>query len=195
MMPIRIARVCPYFYGKRENLDSGLKPYYFNIIKEMSKYKLPNDIYTEETDSKDSPNVFTIKKRRRFSYLLFGYDIYKKIKESKKTYDIIHTHQAGCFMLYFFKNKFRPKFVHTLHGSPLAIKKVPIKSWGSFKDMLYFYIFNRYICKRADAIITVSSEAKNEIIEKFHINKDKVFMIPTAVDTSIFKKTNSKKER
>src|SRR3989344_2789127 len=133
MMPIRIARVCPYFYGKRENLDSGLKPYYFNIIKEMSKYKLPNDIYTEETDSKDSPNVFTI-------------------------------------------------------------KKIRIKSLGSFKDMLYFYIFNRYICKRADAIITVSSEAKNEIIEKFHINKDKVFMIPTAVDTSIFKKTNSKKD-
>ena len=191
MKKIKIARVCPYYYEKKENLDSGLKPYYYNLIKELEKNNIKNDIYTLESDS-DKDNVIIIPRRRRFSYLLFGYDVYKNLKD--KEYNIIHTHQTSAFLLYFFKKKLKAKFVHTIHGSPLAYKKVPIKSLTTFKDVIYFYLFNKYICKRADAIITVSSEARDEVIKNLKINENKVSFIPTGVDVSLFKEKKTNKD-
>ncbi len=190
MKTIKIARICPYYYEKKENLDSGLKPYYYNLIKELEKNNIKNDIYTLESDSNKN-NVTIIPRRRRFSYLLFGYDVYKNLKN--KEYDIIHTHQTSTFLLYFFKKRIKAKFVHTIHGSPLAYKKVPIKNITTFKDVIYFYLFNKYICKRADAIITVSSDAKEEVIKNFKINQDKIYFIPTGVDVSLFKEKKTKK--
>ncbi len=189
---MKVARVCPYYYSKKENLDGGLKPYYYNLIKQLKKHGISNYVFTMESDTSD--NVFLLKKRKRFSYLLFGYDAYKRLIKAEKYYDVIHTHQPNSFLLYFFKNKFRSKFVYTLHGSPVAYKKVPIRSITTFKDVVYFYIFNYYICKRADAIITVSSEAGNEIVEHFNVDPKKVFFVPTGVDTLVFKPLKAKKD-
>ncbi len=189
---MKVARVCPYYYSKDENLDGGLKPYYFNLIKQLKKHSVDNYLFTLNSDTKEK--VFLLKKRKRFSYLLFGYDVYKKLIEIGKSYDIIHTHQPNSFLLYFFKDKFSSKFVYTLHGSPIAYKKVPIKSISTFKDVLYFYIFNYYICKRADVIITVSSEARKEVIEHFNVSPNKVFFVPTGVDTKVFKPLKIKKD-
>ena len=189
---MKIARVCPYYYSKKENLDGGLKPYYYNLIRQLSNYGITNDVYTLDSDTKE--DVFLLNKRKRFSYLLFGYDAYKKLIKTGRSYDVIHTHQPNSFLLYFFKNRFNCKFVYTLHGSPIAYKKVPIKSINAFKDVLYFYLFNYYISKRADVIITVSSEAGNEVVKHFGVNPDKVFFVPTGADTSVFKPLKMKKD-
>ncbi len=188
---LEVCRVCPYYYTQKKNLDSGLKPYYFNLILNLNKLNVNNTVITLDTDSEQ--NVFLIETRKKFSYLLFGYDVYKKIKSLNKKFDIIHTHQANPFLLYFFKSKINSKFVHTIHGSPVAYKKVPLRSFSNFKDMLYSYLFNMYICKKADAIIAVSSEGRDEIIKYFKILPEKVYFVPTGFDPLMFKPVKSKK--
>lgn len=41
---MKVARVCPYYYSKKENLDGGLKPYYYNLIKQLKKHGIANYI-------------------------------------------------------------------------------------------------------------------------------------------------------
>ena len=190
---MRILRISPYFYEKKENIDGGLKPYYYNLILTLKKYKITHQIITADSDSFENKNIFKIRKRKRLNYLLMGYDAYKIIRKNKIKYDIIHVHNPIFFLLFHYKNRLG-KIVYTNHGSPFAIKYVPAKTIADFKDMLYNYIFNRYICKRADAIILLSNQERDRVIKNYKIDKNNVYYIPTAADTRIFKPKNIKKD-
>ena len=103
---MRILRISPYFYEKKENIDGGLKPYYYNLILTLKKYKITHQIITADSDSFENKNIFKIRKRKRLNYLLMGYDAYKIIRKNKIKYDIIHVHNPIFFLLFHYQDTF-----------------------------------------------------------------------------------------
>ncbi|MBI4020051.1 MAG: glycosyltransferase family 4 protein [Candidatus Aenigmarchaeota archaeon] len=184
---MRVARLCQYFYGM-DSIESGLMPYFYNIVRELGKRGVENIVITPEADSGDvdGTQVRRIPAKGRLTLLRQGIDAYKNISGLKDAIDIIHTHMHGFFYLYHYKGRLGKPMVHTIHGTAFSYKYQPMRQSAS-RDTLYSYLFNRYACKSADAIVTVSSEERENVINSFGVDRYKVNYIPTAVDTARFR--------
>jgi glycosyltransferase involved in cell wall biosynthesis len=195
---MKIIRVCQYYYSK-ENMESGLMPYFYFLVDELKKQGVEHLIITSESDSDEieGTQVYKTPHHKRLSILKAGMDTYKKIEElvSLDDWDIIHTHNYGFFSLYHYRDKLKMPMVHSIHGSPFEYRFVPFFNTKSeFKDTVYTYLFNRYACMRADAVITVASEERERIIRGFGIDESRVFFAPTGVDTVLFKPIETEKD-
>ncbi len=194
---LRVIRLPPEMYTG-ELFKRGLSLNVGYLTRELKKLGVKHTIITPKTNTKDfegSP-VIELPERRRFTLFRQGKDAYLAIKERfpKNDFDIIHTHSAGFFRLYAFKKKLNKPMIHSLHGNPVDIIRQPVRSLRQLKDMIYAYLFNRYIAKRADAIIAMSHYYKRDAVKYLGISSAKVHVIPPQVDTSIFKPIKIKKD-
>ena len=124
---------------------------------------------------------------------LGDYFAYKKIKQIIREFkpDIVHTHasKAGAIgRLAAFHCKV-PIVVHTFHGHVF---------YGYFNKIVtsVFKIIERYLAKKSDAIVAISSLQKNELCFKHSIcSSEKTHVIPLGFDLDRFTKNqNDKRE-
>jgi len=187
-MTLHVARLCPEYYtGKAFNRGLTLNLYY--LIRELEKLGVHHHLFTPKTnaDHQGTIPITTIPLRGRFTIYRQGIDAYHTFQTHKKyNYDLIHTHNYGFFNLYRYKKKLNKPMIHSIHGSPFDIKYHPLHSFRHFKEMMYAYLFTKYIVKRADAIIVMTMNYKRDMVKYYHTDPAKIHFIPPQVDAKLF---------
>jgi glycosyltransferase involved in cell wall biosynthesis len=188
---MRVLMVTPSFYP----IEGGTETMVRNLSIELKKVGVHADILTFNMDRKWDP------KWRKKIEKIEGVTVFRvpalnwlPIKHSPritskinlipgrfthlmKEYDIIHFHEAEFsfpFFSYFVK---KPKILH-LHGIRL--------------DYFKRYHFSRFLLKTAaDLYLSLTEQMKNELIA-LGIPKDKIELLPNAVDPQIFQAKGKK---
>lgn len=129
------------------------------------------------------------------SIKLFNY-LHKKVK-----FDIVHS-QSGAGIGYALKCKKTAPLVITFHGiastearslqNEGGITKKLFSKYILFRDYIYYHIFNHKIFfLKADKIIAVSNQLREEIRNYYGVPEEKIITIPNGIDTNIFKPMNT----
>ncbi|MFB4167173.1 glycosyltransferase [Virgibacillus sp. JSM 102003] len=165
----RILVISNMYPGKQSNTYGIFVKNQVDAIKENL-----NDVDVVAVKDPRVGRFFVIKK-----YLFWLVQIMLILLLKGRKYDIVHAHYAfpsGLFGLVF-KKIFGTKLVVTSHGGDIdkMSKKGP-------------FIFNqtKTILKNTDSIIAVGEELKEEIIEKFGIEQDKIKVMNMGVNRDIF---------
>lgn len=116
---------------------------------------------------------------------------YKEIKKIITEFkpDIVHTHasKAGAIGRLAAISCGVPIIVHTFHGHVFH------SYFGKLKTLFYKTI-ERYLAKRSNAIVAISKKQKNELVNEFHICKDKqTHIIPLGFDLKKFSENTTEK--
>ncbi|MBU0600356.1 glycosyltransferase family 4 protein [bacterium] len=126
------------------------------------------------------------------SYHKFYVDIlllYKSLAVAKKFKpDIIHGHlHEGAFIGYFVSKYTKKPLLFDFQGSLVSELKAHnfISEGTTFYKLMYF--FEKKILSKSNLIITQSTQMKDQIINEFKINKEKVLLSMDGVDTDIFR--------
>jgi glycosyltransferase involved in cell wall biosynthesis len=112
------------------------------------------------------------------------YIAYKKLQALIQEFkpDIVHTHAAksGVLGRLAAKSMNTPVIVHTFHGHVFQ------SYFNSLKNNIFINI-ERYLGKKSDAIIAISEEQRNELVNDYKIaTPDKFRMIPLGLDLEKF---------
>jgi len=154
----------------------------FDKRKEFDFYLIYNqkDFFKKESYKNITKIFIPVKNKLKFDYI----DSYKKIKELNLDYTIY------------------PKNVIPINHFKLNCKKINIindlgyfeKSINAypFLDTLFMKVFIKISCKKSDKILAISKSTKDDIIKRFHINKNKIKIINAGIE-NLFKKTEDKK--
>ena len=66
------------------------------------------------------------------------------------------------------------------------------KIWKRKSIKFYFFKFlEKLLIRYSNSIVTLTYDAKEYIIKKYHISKEKIFVIPTCANLNLFKKNNN----
>jgi glycosyltransferase involved in cell wall biosynthesis len=121
------------------------------------------------------------------------YTAFKFIQKSVREYkpDIVHTHAAKAGVLgrlAAYHNKNRPKaIIHTYHGNVFDGYFSPIKT-------KIFLGIERYLASISNAIIAISEQQKNDLVNKYRIAPaNKVYVIRLGFDLDKFMQNNEEK--
>ena len=134
-----------------------------------------------------------IEEMKREINLRNDYAAYKKIKEIIKEFkpDVVHTHasKAGTLGRLAAYSCGVKVIVHTFHGHVFH------SYFGKLKTTFYKNI-ERYLAKRATAIIAISEIQKNELVKQHQICKaEKVHVIPLGFDLTRFQENQTEKRK
>lgn len=102
-------------------------------------------------------------------------------------YDIIHGHSGynNGMSAYLIAKKYKKKFIYDLHA--LTIDN--IKS-GTLKYRIAKWM-ETFLIQKADVLITIDPDLKNQIIREFKVSADLVFPAPNGIDSVFFHKNNN----
>lgn len=160
----------------------------YEMASELSKYHKVTFIYLwdKNLEEKEGNIIFIWKKTIRtyiFDWLVFGFIINSFLK--KNSFDlIIDNHWVNIF-----NNK---KTINIAHWVNIAFyKKVKFKSFiEKIKYYLFFLFINWLVVKiwlkKAYKIITATNWIKDELIEYYNIDKDKIKIISNWCDKNNF---------
>ncbi|MCX6695318.1 MAG: glycosyltransferase family 4 protein [Candidatus Altiarchaeota archaeon] len=139
-----------------------------------------------------------------------GRESIRKLEQlhAEKKFDVIHSQVFSAF--YYIKDGLKQKLgvplVTTLHGTPYSEIRTPYNEIkGDLKQGLSLMIFPRiifhlfthfYLIRRmveeSDALIAVSKDVADNILDEFKINKSKVRVVYNGIDTEKFKPSESR---
>jgi len=144
------------------------------------------------TDSLGIQPVF-ISNMSRSINLRKDYASYKQLQKLIKEFkpDIVHTHAAkpGALGRLAAKSMNVPVVVHTFHGHVFH------SYFNSFKNNIFVNI-ERWLGRKSDAIIAISNEQKNELVNKFKIAPENKFrIIPLGLDLDKFQADQENKRK
>lgn len=109
-------------------------------------------------------------------------------------YDIVHAHSYIFFstnQLAFYRKLKRFPFVLHLHGGLGDLNASLVGKKKFVTKRLYDKTIGKATIKTADAIISVSKSDADFVIEHYNVAKDKICVIPNAVDVKRFTKSNA----
>ncbi|MFH1751743.1 MAG: glycosyltransferase family 4 protein [archaeon] len=176
----------------------GLAPHFYNLSLELQKLGVSQNILASETDLDgkifQGIQVHKFNNLHPFEVIRSGSAAFNKIKELKCSlkefdFDLIHYHNPGYFLLDKHKKELGVPLIQTIHASPTRIKKTMFSefSFRNFKEGFYYTLFTRYGLKNCAATIVVANEEKQSLVNQWNADKEKIFVIPTAVDLKDFK--------
>ncbi len=122
--------------------------------------------------------------------LTFGMRVKKHIKDTKKTYDIIHDNQCLSYGILSLAKKM--PVTATIHHPMTVDRRLAVQSTKSFikkVKALRWYSFismQKRVAKKMSHIITVSNSSKKDIAKEFSIPESKFKTIPIGIDTNNF---------
>jgi glycosyltransferase involved in cell wall biosynthesis len=136
-------------------------------------------------------NYVTIKGMGRSINPASDYLAYHQIKKLIKTFkpDIVHTHSAkpGALGRLAASASSVPVILHTFHGHVFH------SYFGSIKSNVFINT-ERYLARKSDAIIAISEQQKNELVQQFKIAPDDKFhVIPLGFDLDRFRNGTDEK--
>lgn len=162
-----------------------LKGIYSNLHienKQITVYLVANNINNLKTEFKDIEGLKFIKLKYRNKYLRLAYEIPKLISDLK--IDFAHFNYYLPLIL-----KKNCKYIVTIHD-------VLFLDYPQFFPQSY-YLKNKFFFKRsakkADIITTVSNYSVNRISKHFKINKDRIYVLPNAINDD-FRKNHDKEK-
>ncbi len=127
---------------------------------------------------------------KAFDYLkIFLYIIYALFF---KNIDIVHSRGYFPIIFIFLLKKFKKfKLIFDMRGFWFDEKKDcgAINENSFFQNKLYLFLMNieKYLLKYSDVIIVLTHKAKTEIMNKYNIKDNKIFVIPCCSDYNFFK--------
>ncbi len=132
-----------------------------------------------------------LKKLNREINLFNDYKAYKEIKNIILDFkpDIVHTHasKAGAVGRLAAISCKVPVIVHTFHGHVFH-------SYFGKAKTLFYKIIERYLAKRSNAIVAISTKQKQELTEEFKIcDAQKTHVIPLGFDLKRFQENTNEK--
>lgn len=136
--------------------------------------------------------LITIKKPglKLFSFNLKAMEKIEEIYNSNQNIDILHF--TYDFYKITIKEKISTPIIATLHHPWSAERrfiKVKIPRPSYFRRLVilaHFVKMSKKICGKADKLIAVSNYTAQSYIDEFHVPRDKIEVIPDAVDTNKF---------
>lgn len=181
-MNMRVCRLSHGSYSK--DRLSGLASHWYPLSMELKKLGVEQTIITNssETDNIDGIQIHNLKPESPFSLIRSGLTACKAINKLGD-FDIVHFHNPG-YGLITAKRKVLPPLVMTLHSSPFNLGI----NWDlrSVKEKLYFYHLTKFASPRVDALVSVSSGVREELLLKFGLDSKKVHTITTGVNPEKF---------
>lgn len=164
----------PYYLGKYLSQ-------YFSTTQICKIEMFENNIKYEKLLEKVSfSNPFSIYKVVR--------DINKRIK--KQEFDILYTHQLLFSVVGSLVKLINPKlpFYTDFHTCAyFELKHEPRKDFKNLVRRAFIPILEKFVCRRADSIITVSNETKELLIEYYSVPEERIQIVKNATDTEVIK--------
>jgi glycosyltransferase involved in cell wall biosynthesis len=184
---MKVCRICQEFYSPK-HMKIGLAPHFYNLSIELNRLGVDHRIITGQAveERVDGIKIYKMRSKPPLSYLRSGLIAYKKIKTIGENFDIIHYHNPG-YSLITLKKRRLPPIVMTLHDSPQGIlESIDWSNFRSIKEALYFYYCSKFASTRVSALVCVSPGVKEDLVNRFNLNPDKVQVITTGVDLKLF---------
>ena len=156
----RFGGVSRYCYELIRNLDENIS-YYLTVFLSNNVYLKNHDIsnpftFFPNTDFKGSRRIIFIANQAKF------------IIENKKKYDLIH---PTYYHPYFLKHIGNKPFVFTVHD--MTHEKFP-QFFPNHDDTTQNKLL---LCRKATNIIAISQKTKEDLVEIFNINPDKISVV------------------
>jgi glycosyltransferase involved in cell wall biosynthesis len=115
--------------------------------------------------------------------MAFGSSFLESLRHS---YDVIHAHGKLSAFLLLSSRKLAPKLVYTIHD-PTPWMCTYETSYERLIRRAVYLTIEYNVWRKADHLIAVSKALRDELIGRWGIQKEKVTVIPNAVDTDFFK--------
>lgn len=195
MIYMHIARICDDFHSP-ENMKLDLSTHITPLTIAIQKRNITQTIYTlnSETTTYRNIKIHKISMQRPFSFFRTGLGFYNLFKTLNEDTDIIHFHNPR-FVSMLLKKKKLPPIVMTIHDSPInLLKSMNLKNKTNVKQTLYFYFLTKWSAKKVDAFICVSPKIRDDLIAKWGLNPQKVYVVSSGVDKEIFHPIDSEKK-
>jgi L-malate glycosyltransferase len=184
-----------FFIGKVDpwsSLPCGIRGYILGILKPFLRRKIDITIVGTTTavyNSKDFGFTFIdvlegnkklLKFQAFFNIALYFKSLRLKSQGFFSDFDIIHAHRIDLALPFVF---FKKPVICTLHG------KATEQAFNKHGTIIFLIlvIIERLVISRIDFMIAVSKDIQDYYIQKFPWISDKITVINTGVDTSIFK--------
>ena len=122
--------------------------------------------------------------------LTFGMRVKQHLKNTGKTYDIIHDNQSLSYSILSLSR--RMPVTATIHHPMTVDRRIAVQSTKFFLKKvkaLRWYSFitvQKYVARRLSSIITVSKAAQKDIAKEFNIPESRFSTIPIGIDTNSF---------
>ncbi len=197
---MRICRVCQSFPRRGEGAGSGgLEPHFYYLSREQAiKGHEVTIITSGEGDSIENYDGLTvIRKKKSIPFLLTtGRKLTKILEElcAEKKIDVVHIHNP--IILPGFRTSGIP-VVYTIHGSVLHFSRTFMlgEVIRSMKSFLEFYLLQKSLAKRAEAVTIVSGDGKDELIKEYGIEPGKISVIGSGVNDDFLKEVHPSKDK
>jgi len=98
----------------------------------------------------------------------------------RRKFDVIHAH-------YVFPTGFIGLICHWLTGRPLVITAHGSDVYNLASKNKRVFRVSRFVLRRASAVIAVSRDIRDELVDEFGVDEEKIHIINMGVDTSIFR--------
>ncbi|NQS90223.1 glycosyltransferase family 4 protein [Patescibacteria group bacterium] len=123
---------------------------------------------------------------------------YLFLKKERKT-TIVHGHTFHPFFYHYYRKFVRDKIPYVLHMNVTSAKRSEIHgkkaSWRRNLEWNLSIESEKMGCNYADAIICVSESVRQEVLQYYKPQEDRIFVIENGVNTDLFKPSGeSKKE-
>jgi len=181
-------------WEKIGNLDREIKPY-----KELAKCF--NEIYFFTYGGKGDlkyqailpKNIKIFPNKWNFPSKIYSFLLPLFYRKELKKADVLKTNQmSGSWTALLTKFLFGKKLiVRCGYQWRWTLEKNKAKKW----KILLVSLIERFIYKKADAIVVTSPRAKKDIEQHYRISSSKIYIIPNYIDTDLFKPKNVKKEK
>jgi len=194
---------------------AGIGRYSQNLIKNLLKIDHENQyiLFMTEEDKKEFTNSFesdevkrgfikplmTPEDKREFtnSFMtpkIITIDIpHYSIAEQIKLPGIIKKEKPDImlFLNFNFPVNYRDKFIVVIHDLTLLFYPETAHQTNPIKRLAFDLVIKK-ACQNSLRVIAVSNHTKNDIIKHFHIDQDKIIVIPEAADDRTFNYSDSK---
>lgn len=169
------------YYISREQVKQGHQVWVFSFTKEKSS-----------KETKDGINIIRIPRPSKIRWN-GGLSFTRAIKKEGVKPDIVHGLNCIPFGWRFNRMKkiLDTKYAMSLHTSILPLKHGYIKG---FKNIIQNYEFEKlakYLAKKVDLILPISSFIKEELLE-YDIPSTKIEVIPQGIDLQLFSRSIKK---
>ena len=186
--------------GHRVEVIAGPPPPVLNpnitltMLKTLDLYN-PDDIFRtpRPEELKDPVNLLEWLDVSAMGYpepLTFGMRLLRHLKESKKTFDIIHDNQSLSYGILALSRTM--PVTATIHHPITVDRRTELKATRSFfkklKVLRWFSFINmqKKVARKLPQIITVSESSKKDIAKEFNIPESRFQTIPIGIDTDLF---------
>ena len=179
----------------------GMSIYILNFVNKLGEMGHIIDIYARSHKEEDE-SIVKVHKNVRIIHLCsaskdlykdtheFSQKLYSFIRKNSLKYDIIHSHYFYSALVGLnLKGKIQIPIVHTFHSLAIAKRKL-----GGVNDQKRI-AKEKFIVKEVDGLIVSTTLEKNDLLEDYHAESNKIAIVSPGVNQKVFREIRKDKAR